>query len=169
MSDDAKIPSETHLANLGPRFFDALAKRNAGKVDAALDAFLEILKVEPRLAEPRMEIARIYLEMGRLDDAEEEIREAIRIVESGGVWTEDIPEHIVAALAWALLGEILKEKASSDEVVFGDPDVFTHLVAQSRAAFARAADLDPSDTASLVTAAELGDADGAEEKDEPEN
>ena len=164
MSDET-IPSEAHLASLGPKFLEALQKRNAGKVDAALEAFLDILKVEPRLAEPRMEIARILLEMGRLDDAEEEIREAIRIVESGGVWTEDVPENVVAALAWALLGEILKERASSDEVVFGDPAVFTDLLAQSRAAFARAAQLDPNDTASLLNAAELGE---GEEKDAPE-
>jgi hypothetical protein len=55
-----------------------------------------------------------------------------------------------------LLGEILKERASSDEVVFGDPNVFTDLVSQSRAAFQRAAALDPTDTTSVVTAAELG-------------
>ncbi len=165
MSDE-KIPSEAHLATLGPRFLDAIQKRAAGKVDAALEAFTEILKTEPRLAEPRLEIARIYLEMGRLDDAEEEAREALRILESGGQWTEDLPENVVLALGWALLGEILKEKAASDEVVFGDPDVFTGLLQQSRAAFARAAELDPSDTASAMNALELGD---VEKEEEPDN
>lgn len=177
MSDETNNPNdptkldESHLAHLGPRFLDAVAKRTAGKVDAALEAFTEILKAEPRLAEPRLEIARIYLEMGRLDDAEEEAREGLRILESGGQWTMDLPENVVLAVGWALLGEILKEKAASDEVVFGDPAVFTDLLAQSRAAFARAAELDPSDTASHVTALELGD--GLDERpgedEEPEN
>jgi tetratricopeptide (TPR) repeat protein len=155
--DDPKLDSEGHLQDLGPRFIAAVALRTAGKVDAALDAFLEILKHEPRLAEPRMEIGRIFLEMGRLEDAEAEVREALRILEAGGQWIEDLPENIVLALAWALLGEILKEKASSDEVVFGPPAAFTALLEQSRFAFARAAELDPSDTASMVTALELGD------------
>jgi len=89
--------------------------------------------------------------------------EAIRILEAGGGWTEDVPEHIVLALAWALLGEVLKELAASDEVVFGDdPARFAELVAQSRAAFARAHAIDPSDTASLLNAKEL------EQDEEPE-
>jgi tetratricopeptide (TPR) repeat protein len=170
MDDDSKNVPEAHLAALAPRFLAALQKRNAGQVDAALEAFNDILKIEPRIAEPRMEIARIFLEMGRLEDAEAEVREAIRILELGGQWTEDLPEHIVLAVAWALFGEILKEKASSDEVVFGDPATFTSLLEQSRAAFARAAELDPSDTQSAVTALELGgEGEGEEEEPEPDN
>jgi len=157
MSDSDKIPAEAHLPALGPRFFAAIAHRSAGRVDAALEGFLEVLKHEPRLAEPRMEIARIFLEMGRIEDAEEEVREAIRILEAGGQWTEDLPENVVLAVAWALLGEIIKEKATTDEVVFGDPAVFSDLLEQSRAAFARAAELDPADAASNVIALELGD------------
>ncbi len=154
---------EAHLADLGPKFLAALEARAAGRVDAALDGLLAVLRAEPRLAEPRMEIGRIYLEMGRLAEAEEEAREAIRILEAGGGWTEDVPEHIVLALAWALLGEVLKELAASDEVVFGDdPARFAELVAQSRAAFARAHEIDPSDTASLLNAKEL------EQDEEPE-
>jgi hypothetical protein len=155
MSDETD-PPEAHLAALGPRFLAALEKRAAGKVDIALDELGAILQAEPRLGEPRLEIARIYLEMGRLDDAEAEAREGLRILEGGGIWVEDVPENIVASVGWALLGEILKERASSDEVVFGDPNVFTDLVSQSRAAFQRAAALDPTDTTSVVTAAELG-------------
>ncbi|MDP2311405.1 MAG: tetratricopeptide repeat protein [Pseudomonadota bacterium] len=167
--DDAKNVPEAHLASLAPRFLAAIQKRAAGQVDAALEAFNDILKVEPRIAEPRMEIARIYLEMGRLEDAEAEAREAIRILELGGQWTEDLPENVVLAVAWALYGEILKEKASSDEVVFGDPATFASLLEQSRAAFARAAALDPTDTTSAVTAMELGDgADSDDDEGEPE-
>jgi thioredoxin-like negative regulator of GroEL len=69
MDDDSKNVPEAHLAALAPRFLAALQKRNAGQVDAALEAFNDILKIEPRIAEPRMEIARIFLEMGRLEDA----------------------------------------------------------------------------------------------------
>jgi hypothetical protein len=81
----------------------------------------------------------------------------VRILEAGGQWTEDLPEHVVLGIGWALLGEVLKERAASDEVVFGDPEVFRDLLTQSRAAFARAAELDPSDNTSFMNALELAE------------
>jgi tetratricopeptide (TPR) repeat protein len=157
VEDDAPLPDETHLAALAPRFLAAAEQRAAGKVDAAIEGFQAILLIEPRLAEPRLELGRIWLEFGRLEDAEAEAREAIRLLTLGGQWTEEVPEHVLLSLGWALLGEILKEKASTDEVVFGDPEVFRDLLEQSRAAFAQAAALDPTDTASQMNALELGD------------
>ena len=148
---------EPHLAALGPRFLRGLAAREAGRVDEALQIFNQILLAEPRLPEPRMERGRIRLEMGQLDEAETDVREAIRVLESGGQWSEDVPENVVQALAWGLLGEVLKEKASTDEVVFGDEEVFRTLIAQSRLAFARAAELDPTDANSEVNALELSE------------
>lgn len=154
---DAEHKPEPHLAALGPRFLKGLALRNAGKIDEALDVFNQVLLVEPRLPEPRMERARIRLEMGQLEDAETDVREAIRVLDGGGQWSEDVAENVVQALAWSLLGEILKEKASTDDVVFGDEETFRTLLAQSRAAFARAAELDPTDTTSQVNALELSE------------
>ena len=104
-----------------------------------------------------MERGRIRLEMGQLEDAEEDVREAIRVLDGGGQWSEDVAENVVQALAWGLLGEILKEKASTDDVVFGDEATFRTLLAQSRAAFARAAELDPTDTTSQINALELSE------------
>lgn len=159
---------ERHLEGLGERFLKALEVRNAGRVDEATEALLGILRTEPRLAEPRLELGRIYLETGRLEEAEAEAREAIRILDAGGTWTEDVPEEILQAMGWALLGETLKEQAASDEVVFGeDPARFAELLAQSQVAFARAAALDPSDLASLANAEELADLPDAEA--EPDN
>jgi len=149
------------LKYLEPKFLKALEDRQSGRVDAALEAFRDLLKVEPRLPEPRMELARILLEIGRLDDAEAEAREALRVLEAGGQWNDDLPEHVVRSLAWSLVGEILKERAATDDVVFGDPDRFKEIIAQSRAAFAKAAELDPADTVSGINAAELGE--GTEE------
>lgn len=153
---DPQAP-ESHLSDLGPRFFAALKMRVDGHVDEALELFRDLLAKEPRLAEPRLELGRILLEMGHLDDAEAEAREAIRILDAGGQWTDDLPENVVLGLAWSLLGEVLKERASSDEVVFGDPEVFRDLLAQSRAAYAKAAELDPSDSTSFFNALELAE------------
>ena len=142
--DDDVLPDETHLALLGTRFHEAIRLRNAGRIDAAIEAFQDVLRGEPRLAEPRMELARIYLELARLEDAEAEVREAIRLLEAGGQWTDALPENVVLAIAWALLGEVLKERATSDDVVFGPELTFRSLLAQSHASFARAAALDPA-------------------------
>jgi tetratricopeptide (TPR) repeat protein len=148
---------EAHLHTLGPAFMAAMEHRANGRVDQALDGFASVLRAEPRLAEPRMEIARIHLETGRLEEAEIEAREALRILLSGGQWTDDLPENVVQALGWALLAEILKEKAASDEVVFGDPEQFKTLIGESRAAFAKAAELDPTDNSSWANALELAE------------
>jgi tetratricopeptide (TPR) repeat protein len=146
----------------------ALERRNAGKVDEATDALLALLRIEPRLAEPRLELGAIHLETGRLEEAEAEAREAIRILDAGGAWTEDLPENVLLGMGWALLGEVLKQMASTDEVVFGeDPTRFRELIAQSQVAFRRAAELDPQDLASLTSAAEL--ADDGEGEGEPEH
>ena len=154
---DVETQPEPHLAALGPRFLRGLALRNAGRIDEALGIFNQILTVEPRLPEPRLERGRIRLEMGQLEDAEADVREAIRVLESGGQWSEDVPENVVLALAWSLLGEIIKEKASTDDVVFGDEETFRGLIAQSRVAFARAAELDPTDNNSQINALELSE------------
>lgn len=161
---DVDTQPEAHLAALGPRFLRGLALRSKGRVDEALTIFNQILTVEPRLPEPRLERGRIRLEMGQLEDAETDVREAIRVLESGGQWSEDVPENVVQSLAWSLLGEILKEKAATDDVVFGDEETFRALLAQSRMAFARAAELDPTDSNSQINALELSEE--AEEKAE---
>ena len=153
LEDEAS--AEPHLAGLDALFVAACEARTAGRTDEAIERFSKILETEPRLAEPRIELGAMRLEMGQIEDAEVQAREAVRILENGGQWTEDIPENVLHAMAWALLGSVLKEKAATDEVVFGDPQIFRELLEQSRLAFARAAELDPDDTASVASAGEL--------------
>lgn len=134
---------EAHLAGLVERFREALRLRSEkNDIDGASEILREILRVEPRLAEPRMELARILLDVGQFGEAEEQAREAIRILEAGGQWTDDLPENVVLSLAWNILAEALRRRADTDEVVFGDPDEWRHLVALARQAFKRAAELD---------------------------
>ena len=158
---------EAHLDGLGERFLLALAAREKGDVDEAAEALRAILRIEPRLPEPQMELARLLLEAGQLDEAEERAREAIQLLESGGQWTDDVPEPVVQSLAWDLLGEILRTQADQDEVVFGDPDAWKALIGEARDAFKRAAALDP-DNEHAVHAAFGFDPGDAVERDEPE-
>ncbi len=143
---------ESHLEGLGQRFLLAMAARDKDDLDAAAELLRSILRAEPRLGEPHMELGRILLETGQLEEAEEHAREAVRIFEAGGQWTDDLPEAVVSSMAWDLLGEVLRSKADSDEVVFGAPETFAGLMAEAKAAFLQAARLDPTNEHAITWA-----------------
>jgi len=134
---------ERHLEGLGDRLYLALRLREQNQVDKAAEVLRSILKVEPRLAEPRLELARLLLDTSQLDEARSETEEGIHILESGGQWTDEIPENVLSSMAYGLLGEIIRQQADADEVVFGDPESWRKLLAASEAAFAKSRELDP--------------------------
>jgi tetratricopeptide (TPR) repeat protein len=145
------------LEALSARFLEALSARERGDIDRAEDELRAVLRVEPRLAEPRLELARILLDTDRLADAEDHAREGLEILEGGGQWVDDLPEGVVQSIAHALLAEILRRKADEDDVIFGDPDAFRAMVAEAKSHFTRAAELDPSEEYSSYYAFFLGD------------
>jgi len=61
-SHTASDAEEARLADLAEQFMRALEHKRQGRLDHAEDDLLAILKTEPRLPEPRMELARIYLD-----------------------------------------------------------------------------------------------------------
>jgi len=155
-SPDVADPNED-LQQLQQRFLVALAAKDKGDIDAAEDELRAVLRVEPRLPEPRMELARILLDTDRLDDAEPHARQALEHLEAGGQWTDELPEHIVLGLAHALLAEVLRRKADEDDVIFGDPETFRKLVDESKQHFEQAAQLDADDSYSSYYAFFLGE------------
>ena len=142
--DDVVDGPESHLRGMGDRFLLALAAKEKNDIDTAADLLRSILRVDPRLAEPQMELARILMESEQLEEAEEYAREAVKLLEGGGQWTEDLPENVVLSAAWSVLAEVLRQRADTDEMVFGDAEAFAKLMAETRAAFVRAAELDPT-------------------------
>jgi len=144
------------LEKLEKVFADALRMKDSGRLDDALEAFNTILTAEPRLAEPRMELARILLDTDRLQEAEEHARLALEQLEAGGQWVDDISEEVVMALCCALLAEVLRRRADEDNVIFGDPAEFKRIVEESQVFFQRASALDPSDEYSSYHAFFLG-------------
>ena len=160
MTTDADNAENQALDALGRRFIAALGFKEAGKIDQAEDDLRWILRQEPRLAEPRLELARILLDTDRLDEAEDHAREALDVLEKGGQWTDDLPENVVKGLAYATLAEILRRKADEDDVIFGDPDVFRNMVEEAKSCFAKAADLDPRDEYASYYAFFLGEGGG---------
>lgn len=156
MKDPYDQQEASQLEELGKRFMDALALREAGKVDEAEESLRDILKVEPRLAEPRMELGRILVDTDRVAEAEEHVRMALEQLEAGGQWTDELPEDVVLGLCHALLAEILRRRADEDDVIFGDPEAFHALVRESKQHFDEAARLDPSDEYSSYHAFFMG-------------
>ena len=144
------------LEALGRRFLAALAARQAGDIDTAEDELRAVIRAEPRLAEPHMELARILLDTDRLQPAEDHAREAMAHLQAGGQWTDELSENVVQALSHALLAEILRRRVDEDDVIFGDPDTFKALVEESKTHFAKAAELDPRDEYSSYHAFFLG-------------
>ena len=139
----AAMADEAHLATLAVKFMTAMERRRSGDIDRAQRDLRAILKVEPRLAEPHMELASLLLATEQPEAAVDHAREAVRLLQTGGQWTDELPEHVVQSLAWNLLGESLKRVADQDSVVFGSPERWNRLMVEAKAAFSRAAELDP--------------------------
>ncbi len=136
---------EVALDELARQFLAAMAAKEAGRADHAEEALRAILKFEPRLPEPRLELARILLDTDRVAEAEDEAREGLDCLEQSGPWSEDLEPDQITALGKALLADCLRRQAEEDDVIFGDPERFKALVTESRALFTEAARLDPSD------------------------
>jgi len=158
MTDDPRAATHEaeRLADLAERFTAALSDLAAGRVDRAEETLVAILRAEPRLPEPRMELARIFLETERLGDAEEHARLALEHLERGGRWTDSLPPGVVEAIAHALLAEVLRRRLEDDDVIFGDPARFKAMLSESRQLFAAAHSLDPTDETSSYYAYFLG-------------
>jgi len=144
------------LAALEPKFMTALKAIEDNRVDTAEDLLKAILIVEPRLPEPHMELARVYLAMERLEEAEEHARMAVEMLENTGPWLDGIEDEVVASLGHALLAEVLRRRLEEDDVIFGDPNEFRRLTRESQEHFATAARLDPSDETSSYYAFFMG-------------
>ncbi len=155
-------PEQELLDELGTQFMTAVHARNAGKIAEAEESLRAIIRAEPRLAEPHMELGRLLLDIGQLEEAEAHAREALDQLDRGGTWTEEIPEHVILGVGCALLGEVLRRQADSDEVVFGDPDRFRAILEESQSWFAKAASADPEDTYSSHQAFFLNPSPGAD-------
>ncbi len=161
---------EEHLAPLANRFLSALERRRVGQIDRAADDLRAILKVEPRLAEPHLELASIHLSLEQPERGVEHAREGVRLLESGSRWNEDLPENVVLSLAHNLLGEALRQVADQDSIVFGDPERWKSLMDEARAAFRKAANLDPSNQHASWSAFGFGpedDSGAGDDSDEP--
>jgi len=120
----------------------AVEARQEGDDDKARKHFKEIVRKEPRLAEPHLELGHMAIADGDLAEAEAHVRLAVEQLERGNQWVDDLPADQLLSFAHNLLGEVLFARAdllsTSD-----DRDTFDDLWNQAADAFARAEQLDP--------------------------
>ncbi len=124
-------------------FMAAMEHRQQGHTKKSEICLLEIVKKEPRLPEPHLELAHIYFSIEQLDDARSHIEQAVEYLENGGQWL-DVPEKELLSMAYLIQGSIYRSLADQDEVVFGEQPVYIEYINRAKNAFNKANLLDPS-------------------------
>ena len=126
--DDENINEENYTNALIKKFEQALEARENNDIDSCCELLLHIIKNEPRLPEPHLELANIYLIIEKLEDARVHIEEVITYLENGGQWTE-IDVNTLLSLAYSTKSEIYHALADRDEIVLNSNEAeFTRLI-----------------------------------------
>jgi len=133
----------TVLEGLAEKLQRALELRDAEDDDAAEELLRSIITTEPRLAEPRLELAHIAVGREDWDEAEGQAREAVEILQRGGQWTLEIDPDVFLAFAYNLLGEILVRSIDGTDLIESDRDAFMKTWNAAAQAFEEAYQLDP--------------------------
>ncbi len=134
------VLAEAETAEIEPMqalFIAAMEHRQHGDSKKSEACLLEIVKKEPRLPEPHLELAHIYHAQEQFEDARTHIEEAVQYLENGGQWL-DLPEIEILSMAYLIQGEIYRSLADLDEVVFGDQAVYIDYVNRAKNAFKKA-------------------------------
>ena len=139
---DVSKEREEHLQQLEQYFMVAIDNREKGRTQIAIKQLLAILQQEPRLPEPHLELAHMYLILEKWDDAKLHIENCIEYLEKGGQWL-DMPENEILSMAYAIKGEVYMSIADQDVVIFGDPEEYMALLATAKQSFIKARELDP--------------------------
>ncbi|MCP4867662.1 MAG: hypothetical protein GY898_02965 [Proteobacteria bacterium] len=132
------------LDALTPKMQTALELRQNGQHDRAEKLFREILRSEPRLAEPRLELA--HLAAGREDwgEAQDQARIAVTTLIAGGQWTMDVDPAPLLSFAMNLLGETLVRAIEGGDLFLRDKDKFESVWNEASVLFTEAKKLDPT-------------------------
>ena len=111
---------EGYLEELQPLMRQAMALRDEGKDEEASKVLREILRSEPRLAEPRLELSHIAASACDWPEAENQARMAVDALRSGGQWTLDLEPSQILSFALNLLGEVLVRDLEEGDLLMVD-------------------------------------------------
>lgn len=124
-------------------FMAAVEANNSGNRTEAKRLFKDVLSQEPRIAEPRLELASIAIQEGDLEEAEAQAREGLQQLERGWKWLDELNDEQMLAHACNLLGEVLKQQSSSEAVMAQGEAAMRALWNEAGELFERAIELDP--------------------------
>lgn len=131
------------LKSLEKKMRRAVELRLDGSDDKAREIFEEILKQEPRLAEPRLELAHMAALAARWEEAQEQARLAVDILRRDGQWTEDVEPGRLLGFALNLLGEIIVRPLEEGDLFLTDRPSFDASWNEAATMFAAALEIDP--------------------------
>ena len=135
------------LDHLGEELDRALELRLEGKSAEAEKVLHDILETEPRLAEPRLELAHIFLEHRNLEEAENQARWAVELLRSYGPWTFELTGKQLLSYALTMHAEVLSTILDSDKEALEKPETLIAQWNEVAALFAEASELDPENQA----------------------
>ena len=138
MSDEERI-----LKQLEFKFLEAIKAHQEENLDKAEQLNKAILKIEPRLVEPNVELSSIALRRDQLEEAMSYAEEAIRLCGLHGHWMDNFTDNELLSMAYCSLGESLRRQAEKDEVIFQEPQKFEILINKAKEAYQKAAEFDP--------------------------
>jgi len=124
MGHDNMDAPEGHLEALKPLMQQAMALREEGKDEEASKMLREILRAEPRLAEPRLELSHIAAAASDWPEAENQARMAVDALRSGGQWTLDLEPGQILSFALNLLGEVVVRDLEEGDLLMVDRPLF---------------------------------------------
>ncbi|MEE2830290.1 MAG: tetratricopeptide repeat protein [Myxococcota bacterium] len=141
-ADELIAADEEGLADLVPKLKRALALRAEGEDDKARALFEEVLRVEPRIAEARLELAHFAAMQGDWEEGQAHARLAIEILRRDGQWTEDVEPNVLLSFALNLLGELLVRPLEEGDLFLTDRPRFDATWNEASALFDAAVELD---------------------------
>lgn len=135
---------QEQLTALEPKMRLAMTAREQGNDSEARKLFEEILKEEPRLAEPRLELAHMAAVTEDWEEAQGHARLAVEILKRGGQWTQDVAAEVLLGFALNLLGELVVRPLEEGDLFLTDRPRFDTSWNEASTLFGLALAADPS-------------------------
>lgn len=140
--DEALAWDQEVLDALAPKMVAALEARRAGEDSVAEKLLRDILRNEPRLAEPRLELAHLAAEREQWEEARTQAELAVTTLRAGGQWTLDVEPPALLSFALNLLGEVIVRWLEEGDLLLRDRPEFTRRWNEAAGLFADACRLD---------------------------
>ena len=119
----------------------ALDARGAEDHAEAEKIYQAILRDEPRLAEPRLELSHMAAMREDWPEAQEQARTAVDCLRRGGAWTVDLKADELLSFSLNLLGEVMVRSVEEGDLFLTDRPRFVEIWNEANGYFLEAVEL----------------------------